>query len=133
MRLALASFVPVLALVGCGGGTAPTGGSGADMAAAPPGADLAQPASSTDMAGSLAPQSFSLGSFTLGPGDEKINCYYVPPDGTERYISRFTVDMNKGSHHLVVFRINDPVGDYDVYFKLPGSPQTSGVLKRRDP
>jgi hypothetical protein len=32
-----------------------------------------------------------------------------------------------------VFRINDPVGDYDVYFKLPGSPQTSEVLKRRDP
>ena len=30
-----------------------------------------------------------------------------------------------------VFRINDPVGDYDVYFRQPGGPLTSEVIKRR--
>jgi hypothetical protein len=33
----------------------------------------------------------------------------------------------------VVFRINDPIGDYDFYFKPPNGPLTSEVLKRRDP
>jgi hypothetical protein len=30
-----------------------------------------------------------------------------------------------------VFRINDPIGDYDVYFRQPGGPLTSEVIKRR--
>src|SRR5258708_305679 len=39
-------------------------------------------------------KSYSLKSFTLQPGEELINCYYVPADGVERYISKFTTDMN---------------------------------------
>jgi len=30
-----------------------------------------------------------------------------------------------------VFRINDPIGDYDVYFRQPGGQLTSELLKRR--
>ncbi len=52
-------------------------------------------------------KTYALAPFTLPPGDEQINCYYVPADGIERYVSKFTVDMNAGSHHLVVFRINE--------------------------
>jgi hypothetical protein len=54
-------------------------------------------------------KSYSLAPFTLQPGEEQINCYYVPADGIERYVSKFTVDMNAGSHHLVVFRINESI------------------------
>lgn len=50
---------------------------------------------------------YDLTPFTLQSGEEVIKCQYVPPDGKEHYISRFTADMKPGSHHLVVFRIDD--------------------------
>jgi hypothetical protein len=52
-------------------------------------------------------QTYSLTPFTIQPGDEQINCYYIPATGDEHYISKFVVDMNPGSHHLVVFRIDE--------------------------
>jgi hypothetical protein len=86
MRKAIASFALFAAACGSGGVTNP----GPDMAS---GGDTV---------------SFPLKSWTLQPGEEKIYCQYVPPGGTtDRWISRFTTTMNAGSHHLVVFRIND--------------------------
>jgi hypothetical protein len=52
-------------------------------------------------------KTYSLSPFTINPGEEQINCYYLPSENQERYISKFTVDMNAGSHHLVVFRIDE--------------------------
>jgi len=54
--------------------------------------------------------SISLTPFTLQPGEEKIECYYVPPDGKDKYFNEITVDMAPGSHHLVVMRILDQQG-----------------------
>jgi hypothetical protein len=45
-----------------------------------------------------------------------------------------TVPARKGTpveQVTFVFRINDPVGDYDVYFRQPGGALTSEVIKRR--
>jgi hypothetical protein len=52
-------------------------------------------------------KSYALTPFSLAPGEEKIMCYYVPADGVDRMLSAFTIDMKPGSHHLVVFRIQD--------------------------
>jgi hypothetical protein len=96
-------LVPFL-VAGCG---SPVGAPVADGGVS---ADLATVAA-PDLAVAAPPgKSYSLAPFTLAPGDEKINCYYVPPDGVERYVSRIVVDMKPGSHHLVVFRIKDAVG-----------------------
>ena len=57
--------------------------------------------------GTGASKTYSLAPFTIQPGEEQINCYYVPSENAERYISKFTVDMNAGSHHLVVFRVDE--------------------------
>ena len=76
--------------------------------ALPTPSDLAAPATG-DMAGTSA-FTYSLAPFSLGPGEEKINCYYVPPSGVDRYLNRIVVDMNAGSHHLVVFRVKDDKG-----------------------
>ncbi len=53
---------------------------------------------------------YTLKPFTLQPGEEKIECYYVPPDGKDKYFNQITVDMAAGSHHLVVFRVLDQMG-----------------------
>ena len=66
MRTPLASLLPALALGACS--TAPATGSSSDLGTAPV-ADLAQPSSPADLAGSLAPQSWSLPPFMIGPGD----------------------------------------------------------------
>ncbi len=54
--------------------------------------------------------SHTLTPFTLQPGEEKIYCQYVPPDGKDHWVNKFVTDMAPGSHHLVVFRIQDNVG-----------------------
>jgi Copper type II ascorbate-dependent monooxygenase, C-terminal domain len=51
--------------------------------------------------------SYSLTPFTLAPGAEQIQCYYVAADGKEKYVNRFITDMNPGSHHLIVMRIDE--------------------------
>jgi hypothetical protein len=89
------------ALAGCNGG--PTGGDNPDMAQAGS-PDMAQAAS--DMAG-VTTFSYPLAPFTLQPGQEQINCYYVKADGVEKYVNRFVTDMNPGSHHLIVMRIDE--------------------------
>ncbi|MSP62861.1 MAG: hypothetical protein EXR72_21520 [Myxococcales bacterium] len=117
MRRLFLPLISVTLLAACGGGTpvATDGGSpppGDLSMTTPPGADLAmmiQPG--TDMAGAQASErAIPLAPFTLEAGEEKILCYYVPPDGVERYISRFEIDMAAGSHHLVVMRIRDDQG-----------------------
>jgi hypothetical protein len=52
-------------------------------------------------------ETYALTPFMLGPGEEQVNCYYIPAIGKTRYASKFTVDMNPGSHHLVVFRVDE--------------------------
>ncbi|MBY0276700.1 hypothetical protein K2Z84_15270 [Candidatus Binatia bacterium] len=51
------------------------------------------------------------------------------------YVQTFrTVPARRGTpveNVTFVFRINDPVGDYDVYFQQPGGPLRSEVIKRR--
>jgi hypothetical protein len=50
---------------------------------------------------------YALKPFTIAPGEEQINCYYSPATGVERYVSKFDVDMNAGSHHLILFRVDE--------------------------
>jgi hypothetical protein len=54
-----------------------------------------------------ASKTYALTPFTLQPGEEQINCYYVPADRQEHYVDRFVTEMNPGSHHLIVFRIDE--------------------------
>jgi hypothetical protein len=77
--------------------------------AQPPQPDFATPPG--DMAG-VTTYSYSLTPFTLQPGDEQINCYYIPADGIEKYFNHLVVDMNPGSHHLIVMRINESVAGF---------------------
>jgi hypothetical protein len=53
------------------------------------------------------PLSVDLTSVTLQPADDQVYCQYIAPDGKERWLDRFTVDLGTGSHHLVVFRRGD--------------------------
>jgi hypothetical protein len=53
------------------------------------------------------PLSIQLTSVSLQPNDDKIFCQYIAPDGKERWLDRFTVELGAGSHHLVVFRRSD--------------------------
>src|SRR5262245_61085483 len=100
-RIALASSLTVTLLAACSSN--PVGG-GADMAQ-PPQPDMAMQQQG-DMAG-VTTYSYSLTPFTLQPGQEQINCYYVPADGIEKYFNHLVVDMNPGSHHLIVMRIDE--------------------------
>src|SRR5256885_15695606 len=50
---------------------------------------------------------YSLTPFPLQPQGEQISCYYVPADGKEKYATRFVTEMNPGSHHLIVMRIDE--------------------------
>lgn len=110
MRKTLLALAAASALAACGKQSTvadAAGGPTLDMASSPL-ADLAT-APTGDLAGTGS-ASYSLAPFSLAPGEEKINCYYVPPVGRDRYVNRITVEMNAGSHHLVVFRIKDPQG-----------------------
>jgi len=52
-------------------------------------------------------KSYSLTPFSLAAGEEKTQCYYVPPDGADKVFNKITVDMAAGSHHLIVMRVKD--------------------------
>jgi hypothetical protein len=54
------------------------------------------------------PLSIDLTQVTLQPTEDQVFCQYVAPDGEERWLDRFTVDLGAGSHHLIVFRRTDP-------------------------
>ena len=98
------SFGLALGLAACGA-SVPNGSNNGgenstpDMATAP-----------ADMAKAQFDYAITLKSFDLQPGEEKIFCQYVPADGTERFVSRFVTDMSPGSHHLVVFRVDETQG-----------------------
>ena len=104
---ALASFAAALAVAGCSSN--PDNGGPPDMAEQPT-PDLSQQATG-DMAG-VTTFSYSLTPFTLQPGEEQINCYYVPADGIEKYFDHIVVDMNPGSHHLIVMRIDESANGF---------------------
>src|SRR5579859_794820 len=53
------------------------------------------------------PLAIDLTSVTLQPGEDQVFCQYVAPDGKERWLDGFTIDLGSGSHHLVVFRRTD--------------------------
>lgn len=77
-----------------------------------------------DLAGNLKGRSFLV---------RKCNVSY---DGRlASYYQNFqTVPAQKGTpveQVEFVFRINDPIGDYDVYFRQPNGTVTSEVIKRR--
>jgi hypothetical protein len=99
-RFALASSLAATLLAACS--TNPIG-VGPDMAPQP--GDMAMQQQG-DLAG-VTTYSYSLTPFTLQPGQEQINCYYIPADGVEKYFNHIVVDMNPGSHHLIVMRINE--------------------------
>jgi hypothetical protein len=54
------------------------------------------------------PLAVELTQVTLQSSDDKIFCQYIAPDGHERWLDRFTVELGAGSHHLVAFRRKDP-------------------------
>lgn len=87
-------LLSLVALAGCGG-SALSDGPDLGSASTP---DLATVAGVNDRV-------LELPRFTLQPGEEKILCAYVPPDGVERYVNRFLTDMTPGSHHLIVYRV----------------------------
>ena len=104
MRRALA-VASLFALAACGSGTT-TGADGgvADLATvASPDLTPTSTAGPNDIDTTLTP-------FTLQPTDELIKCQYFPADGIERELSAFNTDMSAGSHHLVVFRIDETKG-----------------------
>jgi hypothetical protein len=80
---------------------------------------MAACSSSPGMNPDTGSKTFALAPFTLQPGQEQINCYYFPSDHMEHFVSKITADMNPGSHHLVVFRIDET--------------QTNGVLPPAGP
>jgi hypothetical protein len=53
------------------------------------------------------PLTLSLTPFSVEPKTDQVYCQYLPPDGKDRWIDRFTIDLGPGSHHLIVFRVND--------------------------
>jgi hypothetical protein len=55
-------------------------------------------------------RTIQLPSFTVRPGEEQILCWFVPPDGIERWVDRVDVAMSPGSHHLIVLRVPSRVG-----------------------
>ena len=91
-------FAAAALLFACGAPPAATGPASDGGAGSSP--DLA-----TD--GIVDTKVFKLTPWTLQPGEERIQCQYVHADGKERSISGFGTDMTAGSHHLVVFRINE--------------------------
>ena len=54
--------------------------------------------------------SVELTPFTLQPGEEVLYCEYLPADGVERWVRRFSAEMSEGSHHLLAYRIDESVG-----------------------
>src|SRR2546429_432117 len=54
------------------------------------------------------PLSIDLTSVTLQPQEDQTFCQYLAPDGKERWLDGFTVELGTGSHHLIVFRRFDP-------------------------
>jgi hypothetical protein len=51
-----------------------------------------------------------LDPFTVAPLEDQVFCQYVPADGETRWLSSFTTDMTAGSHHLIVFRVDEKKG-----------------------
>jgi hypothetical protein len=68
--------------------------------------DSAADAAATPLDGA-GPQvkTYELPAFTVGPGEDKTLCDYVPPDGIDRLATRFVADLSTGGHHLSVFRV----------------------------
>jgi hypothetical protein len=87
---------------------------GNDMAGPPPGNDAAPaPDVITPPPPPPPPEhdlELKLSEFTLDGHAEIINCQYFPATGQKRWVKKFTVDMSPGSHHLVVFRVNETPG-----------------------
>jgi len=52
----------------------------------------------------------ALDPFTIAPGTDQVFCQYLPADGAEHWLSGFTTDMTPGSHHLLVFRVDESKG-----------------------
>ncbi|HAN30620.1 MAG TPA: hypothetical protein DCQ06_03390 [Myxococcales bacterium] len=50
---------------------------------------------------------FEFKGITLKPGEEVIMCYYLPPDGVERWLSAVSSEFKYGLHHLRVDRMYD--------------------------
>src|SRR3989442_398093 len=48
-----------------------------------------------------------LEPFTVEPNADQVFCQYVPADGAEHWLTGFTTDMTAGSHHLIVFRVDE--------------------------
>lgn len=59
----------------------------------------------------IATLRYAMTPFTLQPGEEQIYCQFFPPDGKAHLVNRFTAELSRGSHHLVVFRISHPMPD----------------------
>jgi hypothetical protein len=51
-----------------------------------------------------------LDALTVQPGEDQVYCQYLPADGKSRWLSSFTTDMTPGSHHLIVFRVDESKG-----------------------
>jgi hypothetical protein len=53
----------------------------------------------------------TLDPVTIAPQEEVVYCEYLPADGTERWLTSFTTEMTAGSHHLLVFRVDEAAAD----------------------
>ena len=49
----------------------------------------------------------ALAPLTVAPHQEAVYCEYLPADGSDRWLSTFTTNMTPGSHHLIVFRVDE--------------------------
>src|SRR4051812_49179724 len=48
-----------------------------------------------------------LAPFSVDAGADQVFCQYVPADGASHWLTSFTTDMTAGSHHLIVFRVDE--------------------------
>src|SRR5580658_8783028 len=79
----------------CGAGSAGGGGAQTGDAAAPENPDIDT---------SVAPVTITMGTFTVGPGDEVYYCQnFANPWGKQVDIKTYALDMGIGSHHMFAF------------------------------